>query len=356
MSIFYDVSVNTAFKADKDSPRQSEGSVIELKDGSLLMAWQCYEKSTKGSEDNAPANISLANSYDDGATWENKRVVAEMKDGCVNCYSPAFFRAKDDSIVLLFKRYTQLEAGKQVLNNFYKITSYDEGATWSEEELIWENATMGNINDGILRLSDGSLVMPVGVNDGINSGPGDHESVAVLRSEDEFKTFTKSNVITVGMRGLMEPCIAERQDGSLNMVMRVQQGSVYYSESFDGGKTWTEAGPTILEAPESCPCIFSIPNSDSQLVIWNNSEYNPKFRSHYGKRSPLTMAISRDGLKTFTDYFDIETDPGYAFTNPALMVTSDGLFVLNYWCCKYSDEWVMNGLIDLKVATFRIKL
>ena len=356
MSVFYDVSIHTAFKADKENLRNSEGSVIELKDKSLLLAWQCYEGSAKGSEDSAPATIAIANSYDNGATWENKRIVAEMKDGCVNCYSPAFFRAKDGSIVLVFKRYTQLEAGKQVLNNFYRITSYDEGKTWSEETTIWENATMGNINDGIVRLSDGSLIMPVGVNDGINSGPGDHESVAVLRSEDEFKTFTMSNVITVGMRGLMEPCIAERQDGSLNMVMRVQQGRVYYSESFDGGKTWSEAGSTILEAPESCPCIFSIPNSDAQLVIWNNSEYNPQFRSHYGKRSPLTMAISRDGLKTFTDYFDIETDPGYAFTNPSITITSDGLYVLNYWACKYSDEWVMNGLIDLKVATFRIKL
>lgn len=355
MSVFYDVNVYTAFKASENNPRNSEASIIELKDGNLLMAWQCFEKSGKGSCDTAPANISLANSYDEGATWVNKRVVAQMTDFCVNCYSPAFFRDTNGNIVLLFKRYTQLQAGKVVLNSCYRIASYDEGETWSEETLLWENSTTGIMNDGVRRLSDGSLLAPVSVNNGINSGPDDHECVAVLRSLDDFKTFTMSNIITCTKRGLMEPCIAERPDGSLNMVMRTQLGAVYCSDSTDGGKTWSEAYATPLKAPESCPCIISIPNTDAQLVIWNNT-FDPNFRSHYGKRSPLTMAITRDGLKTFTDYFDIETDPYYAFTNPAVMITSDGLFVLNYWSCRYSEDWVMNGLIDQKIATFRVKL
>ena len=355
MSNFYDVSIHTAFKADENNPRHSEGTIIELKNGSLLMAWQCFEKSTNGSSDCAPATISVANSYDNGATWVNKRVVAGMTDFCVNCYSPAFFRKNDGNIVLLFRRYTQLEAGKVKLSNCYRIESSDEGETWSEEVLLWENRDMGIMNDSVRRLSDGSLLITVDINPGINSGPGDHEHVAVLRSTDDFKTYTKSNVITCPMRGLMEPCVAERSDGSLNMVMRTQLGAVYCSESTDGGKTWCEAFPTPLTAPESCPCIFSIPNTDAQLVIWNNT-YDPNFRTHFGKRSPLTMAISRDGLKTFSEFFNLETDPERAFTNPAVMVTSDGLFVLNYWTCKYSDDWLMSGNIDLKIATFRIKL
>jgi len=353
MSVFYDVNIYTAFKSSPTNPRNSEGTVIELKDSSLLLAWQCFERSDRGSGDNAPATISLANSYDNGATWVNKRVVAQMKDNCVNCYSPAFFRAADGGIVLLFKRYTQLEYGKVVLNNCYRITSYDEGETWSEEERIWENSVIGIMNHGALRIADGTLLLPVSVNHGINGSPEDHECVAVLRTRDDFKTYTMSNVITAPKRGLMEPAIAQCPDGSLNMVMRTQLGSVYLSRSTDGGKTWSEAGPTPLKAPESCPYILSIPHSDAQLVIWNHS-YDPNFRSHYGKRSPLTMAITRDSLQTFSEYFNLETDPGYAFTNPSVTVTSSGLYVLNYWCCKYSDEWVMDGLIDLKVATFRV--
>ena len=158
------------------------------------------------------------------------------------------------------------------------------------------------------------------------------------------------------MRGLSEPCIAQHADGSLHMVMRTQLGSVFHSYSLDDGRTWSKAQATGLHAPESCPCIVTVPGSDAQLVIWNNSEYDMNWTSHYGKRTPLTVALSRDGLKTFTDYFDIETDPNRAFTNPSITVTSDGLFVLTYWTSPYSPEGYFLGPIDLKLATFRVKL
>ena len=68
------------------------------------------------------------------------------------------------------------------------------------------------------------------------------------------------------------------------------------------------------------------------------------------------MAISRDALKTFTDFFDIETDSQVAFTNPSVTVTSSGLFVLNYWACRYTPEGRFDPLVDLKMATFRINI
>ena len=70
----------------------------------------------------------------------------------------------------------------------------------SEEITVWENSTMGHMNHGFVHLHDGSLLLPVGVNEGANSMPDDHESVAVLRSEDEFKFFTKSNIGLVNIR------------------------------------------------------------------------------------------------------------------------------------------------------------
>ena len=356
MAEFEILSVETAVKADTDHPRHSEASVIELRDGSLLMAWQCHMKNGKGSDDTAPSNISLMNSYDNGVTWKNRRIVAEMNDSCVNCYSPSFFRAQDGAIVLLFKRYTQLEPGKLTLNSFYRITSYDEGESWSEESTVWKNSTTNAINHTVRRLSDGTLIMPAAIDSG-GWCVADHSQIIVLRSEDDLCHYTKSNVIDLPMRGAMEPCIAERPDGSLNMVMRTQLGSVFYSESFDGGRTWSPPQATGLHAPESCPCIFTVPATDAQVVIWNNSTYDMHWGgTHFGKRSPLTLAISRDGLRTFEAVTNIETDPGYVFTNPSVTVTSSGLCVLNYWTCKYSDKWIMYGLIDLKVATFKVNL
>jgi len=184
----------------------------------------------------------------------------------------------------------------------------------------------------------------------------DQSAVSVLRSEDDLHTWTESNSIRVPMRGLSEPCIAQHADGSLHMVMRNQLGSVFHSFSLDDGRTWSIPQVTGLHAPESCPCIATVPGTDAQIVVWNNSEYDMEWCSHYGKRTPLTLAISRDGLRTFEHFFDIETDPNRAFTNPSITVTSDGLFLLNYWTSPYSSDGHFGGLIDLKLATFRIHL
>lgn len=350
-----DLTVKTIVSATADLPRHSEATVLELKDGRLLIAWQRHEKSKHGSGDEAPSTISLMNSGDNGATWDNFRIVAKMIPGCVNVYSPSLYRRADGAISLFFKRYMHLTAGEQSLNSYYRIDSYDEGETWSEEHLLWESQPQNAINDAPLRVASGATLLPVEQSEAWQ-GPKDVGEVSVLRSEDDLVTWTESNSISVPMRGVSEPSIAQHADGSLHMVMRTQLGSVFHSYSLDDGRTWSKPQTTGLRAPESCPCIVTVPGSDAQLVIWNNSEYDKNWASHYGKRTPLTVAVSRDGLKTFTDYFDIETDPNRAFTNPAVTVTSDGLFLLTYWTSPYSPEGYMLGPIDLKLATFRVRL
>ena len=353
--IIRDLSIRTIVTATEDFPRHSEASILELKDGRLLMAWQRHEKSRFGSGDQAPSTISLMNSADKGVTWNSFRVVAKMIDGCANVYSPCLYRCADGSISLFFKRYTHLVWGEKLLNSYYRIDSYDEGESWGEEQLIWENTPYMAINHAAKRIASGATLLPIERTEAWG-GPKDRSSISVLRSEDDLHTWTESNSICVPMRGLSEPCIAQHADGSLHMVMRTQLGSVFHSVSTDDGRTWSKAQVTSLHAPESCPCIATVPETDAQIVVWNNSEYDMEWFSHYGKRTPLTLAISRDGLRTFSDYFDIETDPDRAFTNPSITVTSDGLFLLNYWTCPYSSEGRMHGLIDLKLASFRIRL
>ena len=354
-SLIQDLSINTIVAATEELPRHSEASILELKDGRLLIAWQRHEKSGFGSGDQAPSTISLMNSNDNGTTWSNFRVAAAMIPGCVNVYSPTLYRCADGSISLFFKRYTHLVWGEEQRNSYYRIDSYDEGETWSEETLIWENEQHLAINHAAKRIASGVTLLPIERSEAWG-GPKDRSIVSVLRSEDDLRTWTESNRISVPMRGLSEPCIAQHADGSLHMVMRTQLGSVFHSFSTDDGRTWSKPQATGLHAPESCPCIATIPGTDAQLVVWNNSEYDMNWRSHYGKRTPLTLAISRDGLRTFSDYFNIETDPSRAFTNPSITITSDGLFLLNYWSCKYSPDGIMGGVRDLKLASFRINL
>ena len=278
-----------------------------------------------------------------------------MTSGCVNGYGPSLYRRSDGSISLFFKRYTHLVWGEKQLNSYYRIDSFDEGKSWSEERLIWENEQHGAMNHTIKRISSGATLLPI-VRSEAWGGPNDNQVVSVLRSEDDLCTWTESNRIMAPMRGLMEPCIAEGADGTLHMVMRTQLGSVFHSFSTDDGRTWSKAQTTGLRSPESCPCIAAVPGTDALLVVWNNAEYDMSWVSHYGKRTPLTVAISRDGLRTFSDPIDIEADPDRAFTNPSITVTKDGEFLMNYWSCLYTPEGRFRGLIDLKLATFKINL
>jgi sialidase-1 len=147
----------------------------------------------------------------------------------------------------------------------------------------------------------------------------------------------------------MEPHVEETGDGRVLMVMRNQLGKLYFSESSDEGATWSEPWASELITPESCPELTRIPGTGDLLLIWNH-HYDASFRSHFGKRSPLTSAISKDHGKSWQSLRDIETDPSRAFSNPGCRFTRDGKAIVNYWTCEYLPDWRMQDVIDLRVA------
>jgi len=355
-SVFHDLEIITVCKATQDLPRHSEASIIELNDSTLLMAWQRFEGSRFGSGDEAPSTISLMNSSDGGRTWGNFRITAERDEDCVNVYSPNFLRLKNGEILLLYMKYNQLQAGKPQLATAYTIRSQDEGKTFSSPEPIWQRERFGFSNSCMMRLSSGRVILPAQHTAGDVWSPSEKCHIRVFYSDDDCRTWVFSDKnISLPMRGAMEPFVAELQDGRLIMVMRNQLGSVFKSYSEDGGENWSLPQTTGLSAPESCPYVTNIPGSDKIMVIWNNAEYNMHWRSHYGKRSPLTAAISADGGVRFTDLWDIETDPKTAFSNPGITWTRDGVCLLTYWVIPYDANWIMNGLCDLRLARFRVR-
>ena len=356
-SVYYDQEIITVCKADKEFPRHSEATIIELKDSSLLMAWQRFESSRFGSGDEAPSTIPMMNSSDGGRTWNNFRIAAERQDeNSVNVYSPNFLRLKNGEILLCYMEYNQLTAGKPQLATAYMIRSNDEGKTFGPPETIWQKDRLAMSNSCIKRLSSGRVVMPVCYSEGEVWSPTEKSHVRVIYSDDDCRTwvFGQQN-ISLPMRGAMEPFIAELKDGRLIMVMRNQLGSLFKSYSENRGESWSLPQTTGLSIPESCPYVTNIPGSDKIMVIWNNAEYNMHWRSHYGKRSPLTAAISADGGVTFTNFWNIETDPQTAFSNPGISWTHDGVCLLTYWVIPYDDKWIMNGLCDLRLARFRVR-
>lgn len=80
------------------------------------------------------------------------------------------------------------------------------------------------------------------------------------------------------------------------------------------------------------------------------SEYDPAFRSHYGKRSPLAAAVSHDEGRTRKHVRDIEDDPTRAFSNPGCRFTRSENAIVNRGTCESLPDWAMQDIIDLRVA------
>jgi len=326
-------------------PRKSEGDVIELTDGRLLLVYM--EFGGDGS-DFARTRLVAQESADGGLTWGRHRVITTTAPGDVNVYSPNLIRAADGGILLLFMRQHSVKPWS--LTN-YAWKSSDEGETFAPYAEFAAKQDCSLCNAVVKRLASGRLLLPVSPAVPGDQGPWGKYAVTVLCSDDDGRTWREAgNRLTLPLRGAMEPHVEETRDGRVLMVMRNQLGALFLSESSDGGLTWSLPQPTGLRTPESCPELTRLPATGDLLMIWNNAPYDPGFRSHYGKRSPLTAAVSRDEGRTWEHVRDIEDDPARAFSNPGCRFTSRGQAIVNYWTCEYLPDWAMQDVIDLRVA------
>ncbi len=335
-------TIVTVAKSTREFTRKGEGDVIELNDLRLLLVYM--EFSGTGS-DFAKTRLVAQESSDGGRTWGQHRVVTETTPGDMNVYSPNLIRAKDGGILLLFMR--QHRAGS-LTNHVWKST--DEGKSFSPLTEFVPKRDFSLCNATVKRLASGRLLLPANPPMPGKTAERGPYAAAMLFSDDDGLTWSVSESrIELAMRGAMEPHVEQTGDGRVLMVMRNQLGKLYLSESKDDGATWGQPYASELTTPESCPELTRIPGTTDLLMIWNNT-FDPEFTSHFGKRSPLTAAISKDHGKTWQHIRDIETDPKRAFSNPGCRFTKNGQAILNYWTCEYLPNWAMQDVIDIRVA------
>lgn len=338
-------TIVTVARTSPEYTRKGEGDVIQLADGRLLLVYM--EFSGDGS-DYAHTRFVAQQSADGGASWSDHRVITVTEPGDINVYSPNLLRAQDGGVLLVFMRQHDT---KPLTSTVITWHSADEGATFQPRS-EYRSGYSGVCNAVLKRLPTGRLLLPVTkISDRPQPGWSETYSGAVLLSDDDGRTWGEANnQVYLPLRGVMEPHVEATRDGRVLMVLRSQLGSLFLSESTDGGETWSKPQTTGLRTPESCPELTKIPQTGDLLMIWNNSPYDPEFRSHYGKRSPLTAAVSRDEGRTWTHVRDIEDDPNRAFSNPGCRFTADGRAIVNYWTCEYLPDWAMQDVIDLRVA------
>jgi sialidase-1 len=330
-------------EASEEHPRHGGLDMLELKDGSIFMAKM---EITKGkhlrhaADDEAPSTIIGLTSRDGGRTWGERRLLIEPGVNDKAAYYPGLLRLRSGSILFRHAMFHRFTYGQPWSLSGYVCWSCDECKMFSDPVTVLDHTSDRAWSCGdLLQLSTGRIVIPTqkAIDYALMDDGKDHSLNGVFISDDDGKTWKEvTEYVDVPMRGAMEPKIAELKDGRLFMVMRTELGAVFQSLSEDGGLTWSKPQTTGLRAPESCPGLRRIPQTGDLLLVWNHSLFDPKF-DHSGVRSPLTVAVSKDDGRTWQKIKNIETDPEWEFTNPAILTTQRGNVLIGYEASKYES-------------------
>jgi Neuraminidase (sialidase) len=304
-----------------NNPRNSEGSIIELRDKRLLLA---YSHFYGGSEDNAPAYIAGRYSYDLGKTWDNKDTILIENEGQENIMSVTLLRLASGKLAIFYL----IRNGWNDCR-LYMRKSKDEGNTWGEKVCcISRDGYYVVNNDRVIQLSTGRIVVPAAYHhcsDGTFKTWSSRGVSMCFFSDDEGETWyqSKSELIAnpESRSGFQEPGVIELKDGSLMMWMRTDMRSQYISYSYDQGITWSTPVPSELKSPLSPASIKRIPKTEDLLCIYNDISgrfpYPQGIRTSLGPRTPLVSALSTDEGRSWIKHKIIESDPDgwYCYTS-----------------------------------------
>ncbi len=315
-------------------PRNDSASIVELIGGELFVVWIEMHSSKWGGHDEAPSSIASMRSFDGGLTWDDHRIEVSPIEGDRSVYNPSLVLSSDGTLLFFYLKYHRLDWNQRLESSGYIKRSEDGGRTWSDPKVIWDHQPYGCANDTFTLLSDGRLLKSYEYLPVWGSYPACRSSSGCFISNDHGESWKSSeNMVTLPLRGTMENHIAETSTGSLLMVMRNQLGSAFFSRSVDRGLNWTHPQSSGLSSSESMLSLSTIPSTKDILLIWNNAQYDHTY-NHSGKRTPLSLAISRDEGCTWSNPKDIEDDPIYEFSNVSCTHLSDEGLIISYFTSK----------------------
>lgn len=277
------------------NPRNSEASIVPLKDGSLLLGWTEFYAG-KGA-DHGPARLSGKISTDGGRSWGKKYTLVENDGGC-NVMEVNFLRLRNGDLALFYCQKNTESTDCRVMMR----SSSDEGKTWvNPKQLSPSGKYTGLTNGRSIRLRSGRILL--------EAWEGGYAYCVI--SDDDGKTWRDSEHIKPATGDCYENACIELKDGKVMMLMRTGLGGQFKSISSDGGETWSDPVITDLAGSAAPVSISRIPETGDLLAIWT---HNPG----KSKRNPLTSAISKDEGGTWTNFNNLEDEPDDAWAYPAV--------------------------------------
>jgi len=219
-------------------------------------------------------------------------------------------------------------AGKP-LTLFYKVgpnprewwgmvqTSDDGGLTWSTARRL-ADGILGPIKNKPVQLSDGVIIAP-------SSTESKNLTLNEWRIYFELSPDAGSSwraVRPAPAKGLelnaIQPTVLTHDDGRLQALARAREGHIVESWSSNEGHSWSAVMPTELPNPNSG--LDAVTLRDHRfLLVYNHTSAG---------RSPLNVAISRDG-RHWNAVAVLESEPG-EYSYPSVIQAPDGRVHITY--------------------------
>jgi predicted neuraminidase len=324
-------------KALPGTQRDNHAStVVELRNGDFLAAWFA------GTKEGAP-DVKIYAARLHSGQWSAPIELARAEG--VACWNPVLFHTRDGRLWLYYKygKSPSTWAGA-------RKSSGDDGATWSAEDRL-PDGILGPIKDKPLVLPNGDIVSgssregakwtawverstdngrtwtkfgPITVPDDLDVPKAAEESattkVQTLPSDGDGRVSTKLYPPASATIGIIQPTVVRLQGHHLRFYARghTKSAQIAVADSYDDGKTWTQAHFLALPNPNSG--IDAVRLKDGRVVLAFNNSYNA--------RTPLNLAVSTDG-EHFQVFKTLEDGPGQ-YSYPAIIQAANGDLLLTY--------------------------
>lgn len=349
-----------------ESGRNSEGSFLRAPDGSILFAYSHYNTSDTG--DDAPCDIALIRSHDEGETWSRPEIIARASDfGVKNIMSVSGLMLRDGGLCFFF--LVKLEDGASRIG---RSISHD-GITFTSSLCDFKHVQHAYYvinNDRFIRLSDGRIAAPAAkynmspwIGEGYSRFETDTHAVPVcFVSDDDGASFslTRAHIDISGRLaqelGLEEPGIIELPGSVIYLWARTTLCYQYQCFSFDGMNTFTPPEPSVFTSPRSPMELYR----SSDQILW--AIYNPipnyNGRAHHSwtGRTPFVLRYSADNGQSWSALYTIENDPNANYCYPALIETKDNALLCAYMrnICEEDMEKNTVHFTDMSLCIMKI--
>jgi len=311
----YNIEIYRVFGPEHPGPYKHPASITELSNGDLYIAY--YGGSGEYGDDTAVYGSRLKKGE---MLWTAPQIIADTPDRGEG--NPVVWQAPDGKVWLFYvNRYGETWSNARVKAKI----STDSAQTWSDSFMLnFEEGTM--VRGQPIVLNNGDYLLPMYYETGEDREKTISTTTSYfMRYNPKTKKWTETNRIKSPMGNLQAQVVQISDNYLITYIRRggdflpTGHGYMLRAESRDGGYTWSDAVETEVPNPNSAVDFIKLKNGHLLLVYNHNMN----------DRTPLTVAVSTDGDKSYPFRRNIAGGDN-TFAYPYAIQTADGKIHIVY--------------------------